>query len=595
MKPAKDKKHRLALIAGVAWMVCQAVGAQTQPAPQPELPKDLPRGGRILETAPPPLPPRSQAAPDVDASKAQSSAARRANGPKLNVKGFRISGNQAIAEPALLALVKPYEGRELTIEEISEAADLVRDRYRESGYFLAQALVPSQDVSEGIIEIRVVEGALGKATPKVAPEARVSENQIAGYLGLLPSGALINEQSLERPLLLMNDLPATKVRSVLKPGTEFGTADLDVEITRDGNLFGGSAFVDNYGNRNTGEVRLGVDLETRGLMGMGDLLTASLFKAGSLTTLGRLGATLPVGSYGTKLSLSYTALKYEVGGTFSNLNAEGDGTVASLLVQHPIIRSRNTNLFLLAGFDHKDVDDRRAPESNDPTLPTPTPTGERRKVSLLRLGVNGDFRDAYFGGALNSYSVSLLFGNNKFSDPDDLVADQNTDQTAGRFSKIQFEVLRLQSLASVLGEGDSLYLALRGQRALNKNLDSSEKGSLGGPRGVRAFPVAAVAADDLFILTAEYRHRFANLKPLGANVVLSVFYDHGYARLNHKELLATPKQTATLGAVGIGVNVVKKDDFQFRLDVASRASKKGFEGDESEKRTRAWAVLQKWF
>ena len=316
---------------------------------------------------------------------------------------------------------------------------------------------------------------------------------------------------MERPLLLLSDLPSVKVHSVLKPGSQFGTADLDLKVTQEGRVFGGSVYADNYGNRNTGETRLGANLETRGLLGLGELLTASLFRASNLTTLGRLGVTLPVGPLGTKVSLSYTQLSYDVAGAFSNLNADGEGKIVSLLAQHPWTRSRNANLFLLAGVDVKKIEDRTAGAGSGTSSAAPNVDG--RNINLLRLGVNGDFRDDVGGGALNSYSLSLFQGQNKIQTADTLLVDQRSTQTNGSFTKLQFEFLRLQSLASFLSEADSLALAVKGQLA-NKNLDASEKVSLGGPRGVRAFPVGAASGDDSLMLSAELRHRPGRLPAL---------------------------------------------------------------------------------
>jgi hemolysin activation/secretion protein len=597
----KHNNHRLAILSMAVLAASQIAQAQTTPAPAPAPgaatptdPQKLPPNtGTVLQTSPDQPIRRSTDLAPVDASKVQPDLTKVVVGPKLRVKGFKLQGNTVFSSEVLLAGMKAFEGRDLTITEINDAAETIRDRYRNAGYFLAQALVPSQDVTDGIVEIRVVEGAAGKATAKVAPDARVSSSLVEGYLGLLPEGTLVTEQSVERPLLLLSDLPGIRVKSVLKPGTQFGSADLDLEVTREGNTLGGSVYLDNYGNRNTGEARLGADLEARGLLGMGDLITASVFQAEKLTTLGRVGLTVPVGPLGTKVSVSYTSLAYDVGGQFADLGADGDGKVASLVVQHPWIRSRNANLFIVGSLDAKQVEDRTAGVQEGSS--GSAASSARRDVNLLRLGVNGDFRDDYAGGALNSYSLSLFSGDLKIKSADALAEDQAGlgYKTNGRFTKLQFEFQRLQTLSSWLSEADSMYLGLRGQFA-SKNLDTSEKSSLGGPRGVRAFPVGAGSADDSVIGTVEYRRRLIDFKPLGATVVLSAFLDYGTARIYHKPVF-TQGNRVTLGGAGLGVNFVKKDDFQLRLDVATRVGGNDYTGDESEKRTRGWAVLQKWF
>lgn len=585
--------HRICLLAAAVAMACNTLGnaAWAQAATPPN-------AGTILQTLPPPAVQRGNDPPAPDASGMQTPRSSADAGPKVLVKGFVIRGNTSIATPLLMAVLKPFENRELTIGEIADAAAAVQERYRSADYFVAQAFVPSQDISGGTVEIRVLEGVIGTAKGVLMPGVRVSQNRVDQYLTLLPKGTVITDKSVERPLLLLNDLPGTKIHSVLRPGAEMGSADLQVDVGPDDrNAFGGSVYVDNFGSRSTGEVRLGVDLEGRGLLGFGELLSATVFRAGNLTTVGRIGATLPVGSLGTKLSVGLTGLNYKLGGAFASLGGKGDASVATMLIQHPYIRSRNTNLLLLFGVDYKRVSDIQPFRSG---LATATGgSANERKITLARLGASGDYRDDAGGGALNSYSISLFGGTNKFSTPDNKNADiARGDNTAGTFAKIQFEYQRLQSLASILSSADSLYLALRGQVALSKNLDSTEKASLGGPRNVRAYSGSAFPSDDIAIFTAELRHRLTGdgFKPFGGSVVLTGFFDHGSAKLFHNPGVthALDNNNHTVDAVGFGVSVVRKENFEFRVDVATQIGTRLTDGDD-KKITRVWALLQKWF
>ena len=498
------------------------------------------------------------------------------------VKAFRLTGNTVFDSAVLLPLLRPYEGRQLSIDEVTQAADVIKDKYRNAGYVLAQVLVPTQDVADGTVELRVIEGRLGTAKATLGTGARITQAQVDRYMSLLPSGSLVTEQTIERPLLLLNDLPGIRARSVLSPGTAFGTANLDVEVNPEARPIGGAVYIDGYGNRNIGTVRLGADVEGRSLLGFGELLSASALKAEG-TTLGRVGVTLPIGAYGTKASLSYTDLKYNVGGAFAAANADGFGKVASLVVQHPFVRSRNSNVFLLVGADRKDVNDRQQNGNLE----------NRRVLQSARFALNGDFRDDLLSGALNSYSIAWLPGKNDLRTPAALVNDQSAAVghfTQGHYSKVQFEYLRLQGIRDT---PNAVLFSVRGQRA-STNLDASEKTSLGGPRGVRSYPVGAGAGDDLLIATVEYRQRLAGFSPFGGTVLLSAFIDHGRVRGFHSPLPTDANNSIQLSSFGVGANVTKRDDFQFRLDIASRLGSDEYRGDDN-KRTRVWASLQKSF
>jgi hemolysin activation/secretion protein len=408
---------------------------------------------------------------------------------------------------------------------------------------------------------------------------------VDGYMHLLPEGAPVTEQNVERPLLLLNDLPGVRVSSVLRPGAEFGQADLLVKVVDEGRPIGGDAYIDNAGNESTGYVRIGADLVANGLLGFGES-----WQLGGLVSehqgidLVRGGVTAPVGPYGTKLTLSATALAYQVvSKTFEGADADGYAYVGSLFVQHPIARSRNYNLFAVAGADVKVIDDRQQARQ----------VQDRRNLYIGHVGATGDFRDTLFGGSLNSFTLMLTAGDNRILTRTALDSDlrSNGHRTSGTFEHLDGDVQRLQSITDTT----SLLVSARGQYAF-QNLDTSEKSSLGGPRGVRAYAVGDGVGDDLFQATLELRQRIPQWTVWNAPFVLSAFIDGGRVWNWHDPLPGNgdPANAVTLGGYGIGLNLTSRDNFQLRIDVASKI--RAIELPGSDKRdTRAWASLQKWF
>ena len=63
---------------------------------------------------------------------------------------------------------------------------------------------------------------------KQAPGARLQPWIAQGYLRRIEQGTIATEQGVERPLLLLGDLPATVAQSTLGPGANVGEADLTV-------------------------------------------------------------------------------------------------------------------------------------------------------------------------------------------------------------------------------------------------------------------------------------------------------------------------------------------------------------------------------
>ena len=516
--------------------------------------------GRALEATTPPQPQElkkdAKILPSTDTPRAAA-----AEGPTLMVKGFQITGNTIFGAEELQALVRPWVGKEAGTDQLLDAAEAIKNRYKDAGFFLTQVFVPAQEVPNGIVD---------------------------GYMKLLPKGTAVTEQSVERPLLLLNDLPGVKVTSVLRPGAETGEADLLVKMVDEGNSFGGDGYVDNAGNQSTGNVRIGADLVANGLLGLGESWTlGGLASEHNGVDLIRAGVTAPVGPYGTKATASFTYLHYNVlGAQFNSLDADGDALVGSLMLQHPVIRSRNFNLFAVGGGDLKKLDDRTSGGATSPK------NHNERQLLIGHLGVTGDFRDERFGGSLNSFTLTVNAGDNKIKTATVLFQDariRGGHETSGMFEHLDGDYQRLQAITDTT----SVLLSMRGQLAF-QNLDTSEKSSLGGPRGVRAYAVGDGVGDDVFQGTLELRQRVPAWTLFNAPFVLSAFVDGGRFKNWHDPLSSDNENLHTLGGYGVGLNMTSRDNFQFRLDVAHRINKAALAGSDNHK-TRAWASLQKWF
>jgi hemolysin activation/secretion protein len=538
---------------------------------------DPPTAGSVLESVKevPAAPKPADQVLEKQAEPAKAPAPVAA-GATVKVTGFRFTGNTVYNEAQLAALLADYKGKDLNLDGLNEAAEVIKSHYRQNEYFLAQAVLPPQEIKDGMVVIQVVEGSIGKTNIKMADNARLKEGVARRYMdAMLPAGAMITETSIEKPLLLLNDLPGVTIRSTLRPGAQAGEADVDVVVGDEGKRLAGDAQLDNWGNRNSGKLRLTGNLEARNLTGYGDLLSLRLMLAEDQgTSLGRLSYTMPVGSKGTKVTASYSDLSYELGEAFADLDADGEAKVASLLALHPFKRSRNSNLFGMLGFDNKRLADRQGGGTSE----------DKRRVNNLWAGVTGDFRDDRAGGALNTYTVALTTGDVDIATADTL----DTYDTEGRFTKLNASYQRLQHVA----DNTALLMSVSGQLA-NKNLASVEQMSLGGPRGVRSHPVGEASGDDAFLTTLELRRVLPSLKPLGGTLQVSAFADYGFARVHHNGSDSSSEDnTRTLFGYGVGVNLGKQGDFLLRMDVAFRA---GEESTDDDKRARLWAQAIKWF
>lgn len=517
----------------VAALLAAAHGAFAQLTPPPGA------GGQIRQIPPAPAPQRD--IPEIRIEKGVAPTIPATDLVKIHVAALRVTGQTLYPEAELVDATGFRPGTELSLTDLRGLASKIADYYHRHGYFAAQAYLPAQDLKDGIVVIAVLEGRYGGIS--LRNETNLSNSVALGLLEGLNSGDAIAIDPLETRLLLLSDIPGVVVRSTLAPGAVVGTSDLIVELTP-GQRVTGSIEADNAGSRYTGANRIGATVNLNNPTGNGDLASLRVLTSGDGLKYGRASYQTRLGR-GT-VGIAYTALDYELGREFEALKGHGSARIASLYGSYPLIRSRNTNLFALAGFDAKTYQDRT-------DVP---PTLTDKKARVWTAGIHGNHRDRLGGGGLNSYSLIGSAGEIDILTPAALAADAAGPQANGSFGKLGFSASRLQTVT----ENFSLFAGINGQFA-SKNLDISEKMTLGGPYGVRAYPVGEAYADEGYIVNLEARFRlpkFSDAFP--GQMHLFGFVDTGTVTVNRNPW-AAGDNSRTLSATGIGLMWMDQNNF----------------------------------
>ncbi len=529
-------------------------------------------GGQLQQIPPPPAPER--AAPEIEIEKRGAPPVPAADDAKVIVNSVRVTGAKVYSEAVLIELAGFEPGSERSLVELRAIAAKIADHYHRNGYFVARVYLPAQDIKDGAVTFRVIEGEYGKVS--VRNQTNLSERVANGLLEGLDAGDTIAIAPLESRLLQLSDVPGVVVRSTLVPGASVGTSDLIVDVTP-GQRVTGSLEGDNAGNRYTGEYRVGGTVNINNPTGHGDVVSLRALTSGEGLTYGRASYQTLLGR--ATVGVAYTALHYRLGKEFEPLRARGTAHIASVYGSYPLIRSRNTNLYAIAGFDAKTFEDRV----------DATSTVTDKKVRVGMLGLYGNHRDDLGGGGLSTYSITGSSGDVDIETPAARAADAATARSNGGYGKLAFTAARLQHVTRTI----SLYGAVYGQVA-SKNLDISEKMVLGGPYGVRAYPVGETYADEGYVATLEARlllPRFAESMPGQMHAI--AFVDTGTVRVNRNPWAPGPNQR-TLSAAGIGLswsaynNFVAKAYYAHKLGNAAATSAPDSSG-------RFWLQLIKYF
>lgn len=190
-----------------------------------------------------------------------------------------------------------------------------------------------------------------------------------------------------------------------------------------------------------------------------------------------------------------------------------------------------------------------------------------KRVQVLTASLQGENRDAWGGGGLNTFWLAGSLGKVTLHTPAARVLDASTANSSGQYQKLAFAVSRWQQAAW----GVSLGASLRGQMA-SQNLDVSEKMELGGMHGVRAYPEGEAYADEGYVLTLALKKPWQALSRVMGPVQGMVFVDVGRVKLNHRPWEATSYHRQ-LSAAGVGLDWTHARDLSVKVVYARKWGK----------------------
>lgn len=559
-EPFRFQPRPLAVL--IAALAPALAGAQTPPQPD---------AGSVLqqiERTAPPRPPGAAPAPELRVPRVVVPPST--GGPTIDVKGFRLAGLDPARAQPLMPLLERYTGPGKTLADLEDAAKDIEVALQRQGLFLAQAYVPEQNLTDGVVTLQVLEGRLGAVKIEAEPGVKVSPEFMDRIVAMLRGNPVAERELIERALFTLGDLRGITATSTLTPGDKVGQADLTIRITPTKG-YAWSIEGDNAGSIYTGRLRGYVGGEWFNLAGRGDVASIKTqFSSGS--AFARLSWLTPINERGTKFGLAASFLKYELGDIFESLDANGTAEAYSVQLLHPAIRSRNNNLFIQGSLDMRRFrDDVDAIELKS----------KKGVTGYATFGVVGDFRDTLLGGGISNYSANLVTGRLKITTPDEAEIDAQNYRSAGHYSKLMLSGSRLQ----VLPNKDYLFLSLQGQWA-SKNLDSSEKFSLGGPNGVRAYPAPESPSDSALLATWEYRKPLS-FEALPGDLVFSVFGDYGVGKLHETPLPTDTENIRRLVSHGVGLTYGNTSGLLVRGWVAVRGKRPALSDD-----SRARLIVQ---
>lgn len=467
------------------------------------------------------------------------------------LRAVRVTLNTVVLENATVftaeevsVVAAPYLGREVTGAEIFELAQALTTHYRNAGYILSRVVVPPQTLgADGRLILQVVEGYV--ASVRIEGDARVLDTLFALAQKIKDSRPL-RAQDLERYLLLANDLPGVRLRSILSPSQTVGAVDLTLVASVQDTE--GLASVDNYGSRYLGANQATLGLTVNQLLGRNDQLRYLGVGSGdSRMSYHQLGYSQVVNEEGLRLGLTVSQARTQPGDILRPFDVRGRSDSVSFTLAYPWVRTRNQSLFARLSYDTSDID----------TDILGARTTEDR-IRALRGGLGWQWFDAWEGQ--NTLDVDASQGVGGTSAGDALKSRVGAD---GLFTKLTFELGRFQPLGARWG----VSLGLAGQWTDNKPLLASEQFALGGRRFGRAYEAAELVGDRGLALRVEPRYVLASGASWLQATHLLAFYDIGEVTKVGPSSAGTPA-SQSLASAGVGARLFMARQVTAQLEAA---------------------------
>ncbi|MBI1274347.1 hypothetical protein GC177_00040 [bacterium] len=533
-KKNKARDKAFATLAAIM-VVAHGYAVQAQVPPGISSAADPAQADKRLNTPPMPEPPSPQ--PEVTPGQLPMEAAPQgAEAIDFTLKELTIEGSTAYTDETLQKYYADFVGKTIRLSDIYAIAQAITQRYRDDGYFLSKVIVPPQSIKDGKVKIQVIEGYIADvAIQGDLPETGV----IQGHIERIEAQRPIDIHTLERHLLLLNDLAGISVRGVVEPIEQntpgFTPGAVRLVLMGEKETSSPAVTVDNYGSRFIGPYQVTGRYSIAGLtQPYHDISVVGLISVPTEEIqYGSAQYSLPIGGNGTRLEIGAGVSHASPGFHIEDQDIQGDSNHVRLAISHPFVRSRRENFTMTGELTIRD---------NSSDILTSLLYEDRLRIA--KVSGNYDIVDDW-GGA-NVMSMAVSQGLDILNATND--GDVNISRAGGKgdFTKLEASYARLQSISGPW----SAYAAVNGQFASGPLL-ASEEFAIGGPSFGRGYDPSEYTGDHGLAATLEIRYDMST-PWAGVTAQPFIFYDIG--KVWNRDVAADDKAVASAG-IGTRLNI----------------------------------------
>lgn len=397
---------------------------------------------------------------------------------EFDLVGVEFDGASVFSKAEMEALFSPMYGKKVGLGALRDAAAKLETHYREQGYFLVRVFIPPQQVKDGIFKIKVVEGYVNEVFIQ-GPDDKMNE-RVEKFALQLAAVKPLSLATLERVLLLLNDLPGVSGTAVLRQGAELGASDL--LITVNPLPVSQSITVSNENAKTVGPASINYNLNVTEPFDLPGFWNLNLTQAGDLVHSELYAVSTrysqAYGNNGAVWSIGLTASQAYPGLYLAYLDIVSTSTAINPKLHYPLMRTRENSVYLDSGISiNRSQTDIKAFSST---------TAVRTNVAEITPSWSLDgWMDGTQNLSFSAFKGFQGFGSNLASDALAFSSPFNPD-----FFKVDYSFQRTQQLPYSF----SIQLNVSGQFTRDK-LPSAELQSFGGQSTGRGYDSGAISGD----------------------------------------------------------------------------------------------------
>ena len=474
---------------------------------------------------------------------------------KISVKKIIIEGAALAKELNIKSFLGEYENRELSFAELSELCDKIKKAYYKKGYVVVDVFLPPQEVKDGIVRIKIVEGRIGEI--KVEENRYFSKRLIAARF-LKKKGRIFNYDEIKDILYYLNENPDREVKLVLYPGKKEGTVDLYVRVKDKLPIHPAYEYA-NLGNRYTGRNRHIPEITLNNLWGWDHYFDATAYLSEHDRYVGfSSDYVAPLWGW-KKLGANFTCAQSLLGRELKPLNVAGRYYEGSIFLSDSFLREDALRIDGELRFTAKESTTKILAEEiyhDSPRIFNPL----LKIIGIDKMG---------YLVVVPEFSLGLpdFMGGSPKKDP----VYASRPDAGGEFNYFNLSVFRSININKDF-ETDFLMQS----QFTNSSLPSTDGFRIGGMDTVRGYPEGEAIGDMGLLLTGEIKMPFLGVMKDFKEVRSVVFVDYGWVKYN--EVSLDDKETTRLVGIGTGVRINIKDNWFGRVDFAFPAGDQSSEG-----------------